>query len=100
MFVVFVSVTLKPGQTDAFLRATKANHEGSLGEPGCERFDVLRDLDDESRYYLYEVYRDKDAAAAHKETAHYKAWAEAAEPLMAKARTRVMTESVYPDPWK
>src|SRR3990172_15152 len=40
-------------------------------EPGCLRFDVLEDANDPNRFFFYEVYRDADAVAAHRQTPHF-----------------------------
>lgn len=36
------------------------------------RFDVLQDPEVNSRFYIYEAYKDEDAVAFHKTTPHYK----------------------------
>lgn len=95
MKVVLVRIQVKPGAEEAFLAATLENARASNREPGVARFDVLRDADDPSRFLLVEAYRDEEAPARHKETAHYLKWKETAEPLMAGERTREFFEGVY-----
>lgn len=95
MKVVLVRIQVKPGAEEAFLAATLENARASNREPGVARFDVLRDADDPSRFLLVEAYRDEEAPARHKETAHYLKWKETAEPLMAGERTREFYEGVY-----
>ena len=51
--------------------------------------DVVQELDDPTRFVLVEVYRDADAAAAHKQTAHYAAWRDTVADLMAEPRRGV-----------
>lgn len=96
MFVVCVEVHVDPSDVEAFLDETRRNHEGSVMEPGCLRFDVMRRLDDPDRFLLYEVYRDESAAAAHKETDHYRRWREAVEPWMAEPRRSVKYGGLFP----
>jgi len=55
MFVVAVHVYVKPEAIDEFKQKIRANHEASLEEPGCLRFDVIQDKDDPNRLYFYEV---------------------------------------------
>ena len=88
MHVTIVNIVVKPEHLDEFIKATLANAEASSKEPGNLRFDVLQSADDPCRFLLYEAYDTPESAAAHKETAHYKAWAEVAPPLMAEPRTR------------
>lgn len=96
MLIVHVHVQVKPGSADAFIEATRLNARASLGEPGVLRFDVVREIADPGRFVLVEVYRDDAAPAAHKETAHYKAWREAVEPMMAAPRSSTKLAPIEP----
>jgi autoinducer 2-degrading protein len=95
MHVTLVHVHVRPEHADEFVAATRANHAGSIGEPGNVRFDVLRSTEDPDRFLLYEVFRDAEAAAAHKETAHYLAWRAAVADWMAEPRRGVPYEAVF-----
>ena len=86
MHVTLVHVRVLPELVVDFIEATRPNHLGAVTEPGCVRFDVLQAPDDPARFVLYEAYRDADAAAAHKETAHYLAWKAAVAGWMAEPR--------------
>lgn len=97
LLVVHVDVHVKSGDVEAFRIATLANASASRREPGVVRFDVVQDLEDETRFVLVEVYRDAAAAAAHKETAHYAAWRDAVAPLMAAPRSSRKLRNVSPD---
>lgn len=97
MLVLQVMARVKPESLEAFREATIRNARASRQEPGVARFDVLQLEDDPLRFQLFEVYRTREAAAAHKETAHYKAWLEAVTPMMAEARTRSWWTTVDPD---
>ncbi len=99
MFVVFVTIDVKPEHRDAFLTATAANHRGAVNEPGCLRFDVIRDLADPDRVYLYETYRDEAAFAAHKTTGHYLAWNAAVAPWLKAPRSAVKGSLAMPVPY-
>jgi autoinducer 2-degrading protein len=100
MHVVLVSIQVKPDCIEAFKAATRLNHEGSVKEPGCARFDVLQDTEDATLFYLYEVYHSPAAFDAHKQTPHFFAWRDAAEPMMAHPRTRRICAGLFPDPWE
>jgi autoinducer 2-degrading protein len=96
MFVVCVTVRVRPGREEDFVRATEVNHTGTRKEPGNVRFDVLRALDEPSRFFLYEVYRDAEAFAAHQKTEHYLLWRKTVADLMAQPRQGVKHESLFP----
>ena len=73
---VFVKVEIKPDRVGDFLKAMKIDADGSNKEPGCIRFDVHKDAEKDNVFYMYESYKDSDAAQVHRETEHYAAWAE------------------------
>jgi autoinducer 2-degrading protein len=97
LLVIQVFVHVRPDAVEAFSAATLANARGSVLEPGVARFDVLRDRDDPTRFVLVEVYRSVEAAAAHKETAHYQIWRDAVAPLMAEPRASRKLVNVFPE---
>jgi autoinducer 2-degrading protein len=96
MHIVHIRVHVKADSVEAFKQATIENARKSVQEPGIARFDVIQQADDPTRFVLVEVYRTPDAPAAHKETAHYKAWREVAEAVTAEPRTRMIYANVFP----
>ena len=96
MLIVHVHIQVKHDQVEAFKAACIENSRNSLQEPGIARFDVLQQRDDPTRFLLVEVYRSAEAPAAHKQTAHYRAWAEAVAEMMAVPRSSVKFDRVYP----
>lgn len=96
LLVVHVFVNVLPQHVEAFKAATVANASASVKETGIARFDVVQDRDDETRFVLVEVYKDAAAAAAHKETPHYKVWRDAVAPMMASPRESRKFANVFP----
>jgi quinol monooxygenase YgiN len=97
MYIVHVFIHVKADKVDEFKALTLVNAENSRLEPGVARFDVIQQADDPARFVLAEVYRTQADAGKHKETAHYNRWREAAEPLMAEPRARIVYTNVSPD---
>jgi quinol monooxygenase YgiN len=97
MIIVHVHVNVRPDSIDAFRAATLENARNSIREPGVARFDVVQQQDDPTRWVLIEIYRDDAAPAAHKATAHYAAWRDAVEPMMAEPRRGVKYVGVFPE---
>jgi autoinducer 2-degrading protein len=97
MLIVHVHVHVKPDCVEAFIAATKDNAGQSIREQGIARFDVVQQADDPSRFVLVEVYRTPEAAAAHKETAHYQVWRDAVAGMMAEPRASVKFSNVFPE---
>ena len=96
MLIVHVHVHVKPDSIEAFKQASLANARESIKEPGVARFDVVQQQDDPTRFVLVEVYRDANAAAAHKETKHYPVWRDTVAPMMAEPRHSVKFSNVFP----
>ncbi len=96
MFIVHVSIHVKPECVEAFRAATLANVQNSIQEPGIARFDFLQREDDPARFALVEVYRTPDDAAKHKETAHYAAWRDAVAGMMAEPRSSLKYANLAP----
>jgi len=79
MFSLIVSVQVRPEQREAFLSAIAANAEASVREePGCLRFDVVEQCDEQNRFWFYEIYTDRAAFDDHRAAPHFAAWREAA----------------------
>merc|ERR1712232_209511 len=56
---VIVTVDIKPDRVDDFIKAmqddTTKSHDPAL-DPGCKRFDLLRDRDSPNKFVFYEAY--------------------------------------------
>jgi quinol monooxygenase YgiN len=64
---------------DALLRLTRA----SRAEPGCRQYDPSRDPGRPGVFFIYEVYDDEAAFAAHEASEHFRAIVEGeAAPLL------------------
>ncbi len=96
MHIVHVFIHVKADKLEEFKQATEANANASSQEPGIARFDFLQQANDPTRFLLVEVYRTPEDAARHKETPHYNRWKEAAEPLMAEPRSRIVYSNLVP----
>lgn len=96
MLAIWVKVRIKADKRDEFLKAIEVDALGSeRDEPGCARFNVLQDVEDDNVYYFYEVYRDEEARAAHRAAPHYAVWKAAAHTLDGPTE-RIETRSVFP----
>jgi autoinducer 2-degrading protein len=96
MFIAAVHVYIKPEKVDDFKEMIRANHEGSIREPGCLRFDVAQSRDDPTEFMLWEWYVDEAANKFHKTTPHYLAFKARAPEFMAKERVSDLYTGIYP----
>jgi quinol monooxygenase YgiN len=82
MLAIWVKARIKPADRQRFLKAIEVDALGSeKDEPGCHRFNVLQDAQDENVYYFYEVYKDEAALEAHRAAPHYAVWKGVADVL-------------------
>jgi autoinducer 2-degrading protein len=96
MLALWVKVRVKPDERDRFLKAIEADALGSeRDEPGCLRFNVLQDQQDQNVYYFFEVYRDEAALEAHRAAPHYAVWRAAADTLDGPVEAR-RCQTVFP----
>jgi quinol monooxygenase YgiN len=96
MFIVHVQVQVKAEFVEAFREATIENAQNSVQEAGIARFDVIQQMDDPTHFVLVEVYLTPEDPARHKETAHYKKWAETVAPMMAQPRSSLKYTNIFP----
>ena len=97
MLISVVQVHVKAHTVEAFIAATNENARNSRLEAGIARFDFLQQVDDPTRFTLVEVFRDEDAPAKHRETAHYLKWRDAVADMMAEPRVGIKHVNISPD---
>ena len=97
MFVVCVTIRVKPENVEEFIEATMANAAGTRAEPGNLRFDVLQEAGEPGQFFLYEVYRGEEDFRAHQETAHYLNWRQTVADWMAQPRQGIKYRSLFPE---
>ncbi len=90
MHIMLVEVAVRPDMLEEFERALLHNARESVAhDAGCVRFDVSQQIDDPTRWVLYEVYDSPAAHGAHRLAAHFLAYdAVAQRAVMEKRVTR------------
>ena len=97
MICMLIEVHIKLSALDEFLEVIKYDAVHSEGsEPGCIRFDVLRDNEAPLKFYFYEVYKDETARLAHRETPHFARWAKFIETGLNGEIVRHSTTNFHP----
>lgn len=96
MICTLVHVWVKPESREAFIKASKRNHENSIKEPGNVRFDLMVDAEDENKFVFSEVYKTQADIDAHKTTEHYLTWRDTVTDMMAQPRKGVKHFIVAP----
>lgn len=90
--VVVVDLVVGGDALVRFMPLLRANAAASLAlEPGCLQFDVCVDPAERTKILLYEIYVDDAAFAAHLASAHYRAFDEASQAMIARKAVRRLT---------
>ena len=72
MYIIVVPIQIKEGFKEQYIAGMIENARGSVNdEPGCLRFDVVQDANENNRIWLYEVYTDEAAFQAHAQSPHF-----------------------------
>ena len=75
MFIVTVTLTVKPDMLNAFIPLMVQNARSSLDEePDCIRFDIYQSPTDLCEIFLHEQYTNQAAFDFHLQTPHYNAF--------------------------
>ncbi len=70
LICLIVKFDIEAGHKEEFVRIIQEHAKSTLaGEPGCLRFEVCDDLEEENRVFLFEMYRDAQAFEEHKASA-------------------------------
>lgn len=86
--IIIAYIDVKPECIEAFKEITKYNQSNSINEAGNIRFDALQNREDETKFTLYEIWKDDAAFDFHKTTEHYNKWAKEIEEYVTKPRSR------------
>ncbi|HEX8912746.1 MAG TPA: putative quinol monooxygenase [Humisphaera sp.] len=95
MYIVTVTVHVKPENVEQFKTAILDNARNTRKEPGNIRFDVVQGQDDPTKFILYEVYHRKEDFAAHQQTAHFFRWRDTVASFMAEPRTAIKGTPIF-----
>lgn len=98
MRIIIAYIDVKKECIEDFKEITKYNQMNSVKEEGNVRFDALQNREDETKFTLYEIWKDDDAFAFHKTTEHYNKWNDTIADYVTKPRSRdVYTEVALTD---
>jgi (4S)-4-hydroxy-5-phosphonooxypentane-2,3-dione isomerase len=91
VYVNAVDLVIVPSEMSKFVEAIKENAAASVKEPGCREFNVLVLANRPNHVFLFEVYDNEAALAAHRETPHFKKYFSAAANMVADRNVRGMS---------
>lgn len=83
--VIFATFVPKPGCEDEVRRALQAVLPPTRSEPGCLRFDLYACVEPVTTFRLFEIFTNRHAVDAHRETDHYRVYRATVMPLLQTA---------------
>ena len=92
MIALIITAHVKKECVSEFEKISLYNSKNSLKEPGCLRFDILRQCGDDTVFNFYEVYKGEEDIEHHRTTEHYNKWRETVADMMAAPRSAVKAE--------
>ena len=71
---LIVTLNITPGKELDWYKTVTFDATESRKEPGCIRYDAMRDKQNDRKWYLYVIYRDQQARDDHKKNKNYEAF--------------------------
>ncbi len=91
-YVRIAELEIDPTQLDAYKASVKEEMEASVRvEPGVLAIYAVAEKDNPSRLRFFEIYADEAAYRSHRETAHFKKYAETTRDMI---KSRKLVETV------
>lgn len=87
MIIKSVTLYVKKENREDFIKATLENQRNSLKEEVIS-FDFFQSDEDETKFFLYEVYKSEKGMSSHLETEHFKKWIKTVDNFFSKPREK------------
>jgi autoinducer 2-degrading protein len=97
MYIVQIHVRVKENRIQDFIEASKENAKNSILESGIVKFDIIQQLEEPTKFILFEIYKTDQDSAKHKDTKHYRIWRGMVENMMAEPRQSMKYRYIFPE---
>ncbi len=84
MVTIIAQLEAKPGMEDELLAELQILVEHTIQEHGCVFYHLHQDMEDASRFFFYERFKDMDAFEKHSTSPHIQAFGKISERLLVK----------------
>jgi (4S)-4-hydroxy-5-phosphonooxypentane-2,3-dione isomerase len=91
VYINAVDLVIIPSEMAKFVEAIKENASNAVKEPGCREFNVTVLANRPNHVFLYEVYDNEAALAAHRNTEHFKKYMATTASMVADRNVRAMS---------
>ena len=65
MYYLLVTLNIKTESVEEFIPSQIEMAQKVLSEPGCLRYDFMKDNENPNKFYRCEIYKDEEAFEAH-----------------------------------
>ncbi len=84
---IIAQLSIQIAKTEAFLKLAEIMVNKSLAENGCLTYKLLKEVDKENDFFIYEKYENEKAVENHNSSEHFKGFINTVMPLLTKEPT-------------
>lgn len=84
---IIAQLCIQGAKTEDFLKLVKIMVKKSLAENGCLTYKLLKEVNKENEFFIYEKYENAKAVEKHNSSEHFKSFINAVMPLLTKEPT-------------
>jgi (4S)-4-hydroxy-5-phosphonooxypentane-2,3-dione isomerase len=95
VYINAVDLVIIPDQMTKFIEAVKENGANAVKEPGCREFNISVLQSNPNHVFLYEVYDNEAALAAHRNTDHFKKFIATTGSMVADRNVRALSAIAF-----
>ncbi|MDD7916047.1 putative quinol monooxygenase [Polaribacter ponticola] len=81
---IIAQLSIQEGKTEDFLKLAEIMVNNSIEENGCLKYRLLKEVDKENDFLIYEKYENEEAVENHNSSEHFKGFLNAVMPLLTK----------------
>ncbi len=81
---IIAQLSIQEAKTKDFLKLAEIMVNKSIAENGCLTYKLLKKIDSENNFFIYEKYKNEEAVENHNSSEHFKRFINAVMPLLTK----------------
>lgn len=84
---IIAQLSIQKTRLEQFLKLARKMVNESITENGCLAYKLLKDVDKENEFLIYEKYENGRAVEEHNSSEHFKIFLNSVQPLLSKEPT-------------
>ncbi|UGU15862.1 antibiotic biosynthesis monooxygenase [Sinomicrobium kalidii] len=81
---IIAQLSIQETKTEQFLKLAEIMVNKSIAENGCLAYKLLKEVDKENEFLIYEKYENESAVERHNSSEHFKSFLDSVLPLLTK----------------